>query len=163
MIPKMMRIIKKIIKNFGFLLAGFFILSVAFILVWLSIMELPDFKSFTDRKVVSSTKIYDRTGEILLFDVHKNIKRTTIPFDQMGINIKNATVAIEDSEFYQHKGIRIKSIIRAFWANIVKGGFSQGGSTITQQVLKNTLLSREKTLTRKIKVPLIKIKSWKLI
>jgi len=50
-------------------------------------------------KIVNSTQIYDRTGKILLYDIHQDVKRTDISFDQMGANIKNATVAIEDSDF----------------------------------------------------------------
>ena len=61
--------------------------------IFISSIKIPDFHSFGDRKVVSSTKIYDRTGEILLYDVHQNIKRTVIPYEEMGINILNATVA----------------------------------------------------------------------
>src|SRR3989338_2282089 len=69
----------------------------------------------------------------------------------MGVNIKNATVAIEDSSFYQHRGIRLKSTLRALLYNLLSGKTSQGGSTTTQQIIKNTLLTPEKTATRKIK------------
>jgi 1A family penicillin-binding protein len=112
---------------------------------------MPDFKSLDDRKVAKSTKIYDRTGEIVLYDIHQDIKRTIIPIEEMGSNITRATVAIEDSDFYYHKGIKPISIIRAILVNILHGEFSQGGSTITQQVIKNSLLTKEKTLTRKLK------------
>ena len=154
----MKRILLKLIKNFGFLAAGLFVLFLASVVIWVSLIQIPDFKSFEDRKVIKSTKIYDRTGEVVLYDVYENVKRTVIPLSEMGVNIKNATVAIEDTEFYQHEGIRIKSIMRAFWANVIRGGFSQGGSTITQQLIKNTLLTREKTLTRKLKEWILSIK-----
>jgi penicillin-binding protein 1A len=96
---------------------GIFLLGI--LIIWISTLKIPDFKSFTQRKIQSSTKIYDRTGTILLYDVHQDIKRTVIPYEDIGVNIKNATVAIEDSEFYQHKGIRISSIIRAtVWAKL---------------------------------------------
>ncbi len=153
-----MRIIKKILKNFGFLIAGLLVLFSAGVIIWVSLIKIPDFKSFEDRKIVQSTKIYDRTGEVVLYDVSQNTKKTVIPLSEMGVNIKNATVAIEDTEFYQHKGIRLKSIARAFWVNVVKGGLSQGGSTITQQLIKNTLLTKEKTLSRKLKEWIISIK-----
>lgn len=122
-------------------------------LIWISTLKLPDLESFDARKVANSTKIYDRTGEVVLYDLHDEVKRTVIPFDSMGIYIKNATVAIEDSEFYQHHGIRVKAIMRAVFTNLLNGDLlgGQGGSTITQQVVKNTLLTSDRTITRKIK------------
>ncbi len=135
----------------------FFVLSGLFI-IWVSNLKIPDFKQFSQRKIESSTKIYDRTGTILLYDVHKDIKRTIIPFEEMGENITKATIAIEDSEFYTHKGIRISSIIRAtVWAKLT-GRKVQGGSTITQQVIKNTILTSEVSLSRKIKEWILAVK-----
>ncbi|MGI9118171.1 MAG: transglycosylase domain-containing protein, partial [Minisyncoccia bacterium] len=131
---------------------------VAGLMLWYSQLQLPDFNSFHDRRISNSTKIYDRTGTIVLYDVHGNIKRTAIPLSEMGENIKNATLAIEDSEFYNHGGIRIKSIIRAVIVNIFNIGPKQGGSTITQQVVKNSLLTQDKTITRKIKEWILAIK-----
>jgi len=142
---------KKFLKNIILLSVSIFILTTGTTIVWLSSLRIPDFRSFENRKVVNSTKIYDRTGEILLYDIHQDIKRTDIAYQNMGVNIKNATVAIEDSEFYNHKGIRVTSIIRAVLANIFGTGRTQGGSTITQQLVKNTLLTQKKTYARKIK------------
>jgi len=153
----------KILKNTLFLLIGVGIISTGLLIVWISTLELPDFKLFTERKIESSTKIYDRTGQILLYDVHQNIKRTVVPYEEMGVNIKNATVAIEDGEFYQHKGIRITSIIRAtVWAKIT-GKKVQGGSTITQQLIKNTLLTSERSISRKMKEWILAIKLEKIM
>lgn len=138
-------------------LSVFFVLSGLFV-VWVSNLKIPDFKQFSQRKIESSTKIYDRTGTILLYDVHRDIKRTIIPLEEMGENITKATIAIEDSEFYNHKGIRISSIIRAtIWAKLT-GRRVQGGSTITQQVIKNTLLTSEVSLSRKIKEWILAVK-----
>ena len=146
-------------KNLLFLIAGIFIFLFSVGVVYISSIKIPDFRSFGDRKVISSTKIYDRTGKFLLYDIHQDIKRTNIPFNEMGSNIKNATVAIEDSEFYNHKGIRITSIIRAVLSNILNiGGKTQGGSTITQQLVKNTLLTSKKTISRKFKEWVLAIK-----
>ncbi len=145
-------------RSILFIVGTFFVLFCSIGAVWLSTIELPDFKSFEERKIARSTKIYDRTGEVLLYDVHQDFRRTVIPYEQMGENIKNATIAIEDSSFYEHNGIRPTSIVRAIIANIFSGDFSQGGSTITQQVIKNTLLTTEKTITRKFKEWILAIK-----
>ena len=129
-------------------------LSVVFaflgiITFWIASFKMPDLRSFDERSVSQSTKIYDRTGEILLFDINQDIKRRVIPYDQISKYIKDATVAIEDSNFYIHGGIQIKAIIRAVFANLMGGSFNQGGSTITQQVIKNSLLTSEKAISRK--------------
>lgn len=132
-------------------------------IIWVSSLKIPDFDSFNNRKVQSSIKIYDRTGEILLYDIYRDSKRTDIPFSEMGRNIKNATVAIEDSEFYNHSGIRVTSILRAILSNAFGTGRTQGGSTITQQLVKNTLLTQEKSYARKIKEWVLSIKIDKSI
>ncbi len=126
--------------------------------LWAASIRLPEFDVIEDRKIEQSTKIYDRTGEKLLFDVHEGFQRTVVPFDKVSRNVKNAVVAIEDAEFYEHGGIKFSSIIRAVFANIVSIGFSQGGSTITQQVVKNSLLTQEKSITRKLKEWVLSIK-----
>ena len=150
-------------KNVTLLCASIFIVLSGIMVIWLFSLKIPDFRSFQDRKVENSTKIYDRTGEILLYDLKQDIKRTDITFEAMGANIKNATVAIEDSEFYNHGGIRVTSIIRAILANFFGTGRTQGGSTITQQLVKNTLLTQEKSYTRKIKEWVLAIKIDKSI
>lgn len=150
---------KKFWKNLILLSAGLFILMIATIVIWFSSLRIPDFHSFEDRKVVNSTKIYDRTGEMLLYDIHKDTKRTSMAFEDMGVNIKNATVAVEDSEFYNHSGIRILSIFRATVLAKLTGKKVTGASTITQQLVKNTLLTSEGTTLKKITR---KIKEWVL-
>lgn len=135
------------------------IIAVAGILVWISTLEIPDLSAFEERRVLQSTKIYDRTGEIVLYDLHQDVKRTIIPFTEMSRHIKNASVAIEDDQFYNHMGIDIKAIFRAALSNLRNGDLSgQGGSTITQQVIKNSVLEREKTFSRKVKEAILSIK-----
>lgn len=126
-------------------------LLIGSLFLWFSSLATPDLSSFNERKINQSTKIYDRTGEVLLYDLNRGVKKSVILDSEISRNIKNATVAIEDSEFYEHNGIRLTSIFRAVLANIGAGGYSQGGSTITQQVVKNSLLTRDKTITRKLK------------
>lgn len=131
---------------------------------WIKSLPIPDFQAFEERKIVQSTKIYDKTGKNILYDVYKNTKRTVIPYEEIPRNIKNATVAIEDSSFYQHKGISISGIVRAFLTNLSQGKIKgQGGSTITQQLIKNSLLTSEKTFARKIQELVLSLKLEKVL
>ncbi len=126
--------------------------------LWLATLPIPDLNSFGNRQIVDSTKIYDRTGTVLLYDTGSNIKRTTVPLSEISPFIQQATIAIEDSNFYHNSGIEPLSIVRAVLANIVSGGYDQGASTITQQVIKNSLLTTDKTIARKIKEWVLAIK-----
>ena len=139
-----------IIKNLIFLSFAIFIFIIALIIFVLSTIKLPDFSNFENRNISNSTKIYDRTGTVVLYNVHDNIKRTSVSFDKISQHMKDATISIEDSHFYEHHGIRPTSILRAILVNILRGSMSQGASTIDQQIIKNALLTREKTFTRKI-------------
>lgn len=139
----------------GFII-GFF--SVGGFLLWASTLKIPDLQSFDQRIVAQSTKIYDRTGEVLLFDVHKNIQRTIIPFTDISRHIKNASVAVEDSEFYEHNGVRPLAIVRAVFLQPLRGKRVQGGSTITQQVVKNSILTSERKISRKLKEWILALK-----
>jgi len=150
--------IKHLTRDLIIIFVGLGFLGGGFLIIWAANLQTPDLKAFGDRKMIQSTKIYDRTGEILLYDVHKDKKRTIISFEEIGRNIKNATVAIEDAEFYEHKGIKPKAILRAILVNLGAGKFSQGGSTITQQVVKNAILTPEKKISRKLKEWVFSIK-----
>src|SRR3989344_1007638 len=108
--------------------------------------SVPNFGSLEDRKIVQSTKIYDRTGKVLLYDIHGDIQRTVIPFDKIPAHARNAAIVIEDQNFYNHSGISITGIVRAIFVNIFSGELRQGGSTITQQLIKQAFLTSEKTL-----------------
>jgi len=127
-------------------------------LFWISSLKAPSLEAFEGRSISQSTKIYDRTGEVLLYDLHEEAKRTLIPYTEISPNIKNATVAIEDERFYQHKGVEPSSFLRAVLVNIRRGELSQGGSTITQQVVKNTILTNDKKISRKIKEWVLAVK-----
>ncbi len=128
----------------GFLLAGAFF-------IWAATLQIPDLASLESRKVEQSTKIYDRTGTVLLYSLNSNTNRTVVPLSSISQNIQNATIAIEDPRFYQHRGIEITAIARAIMVDVLTLSASQGGSTITQQVVKNTLLTGAKSPIRKIK------------
>ncbi len=136
------------------------LIAVSALFIWISTLEIPDLSAFEERRILQSTKIYDRTGEVLLYDLHQDVKRTIVPFENISRHIKNATVAIEDDQFYNHFGIDPKAIARAALSNLSSGNLlsGQGGSTITQQVIKNSILQSEKKLTRKIKEAILAIK-----
>jgi 1A family penicillin-binding protein len=151
------RVFKKLI-GFVLILAIIFFLFGGFSTIWAITLPVPDFESFFNKQIAEqSTKIYDRTGEILLYDV-RGVRQSTVTFAEIPSSIKLATLAIEDAEFYQHQGIQPSSIARAFLVNMFSGDVRQGGSTITQQVVKNSLLTRDKTLTRKIKEAILSVK-----
>jgi len=104
--------------------------------------------------IPESTKIYDRTGEHLLYTVHGEENRTRIPLEQIPDYVKWATISTEDQDFYTRDlAIDFKGILRALIAVWQNRSFTQGpgGSTITQQLIKNMILTREKTISRKIK------------
>ena len=144
-------------RNLALLFIASLLVSGLFLL-WASSLELPDMRQVESRRVNQSTKIYDRTGEILLYDLSQNITRTVIPIDEISPLIKNATIAIEDEEFYTHLGVKPTAYMRAIWVDILTLSFSQGGSTITQQVVKNALLTKDKTPARKIKEMVLALK-----
>jgi len=127
---------------------------------WAIFASIPAVDTIENRIVGESTKIYDRTGEVLLYDVHGSMRRTEIPFEDISPYIRNATVAIEDATFYEHNGFRPMAFLRAILVNLgLKEGFrGQGGSTITQQVVKNTLLTADKTPIRKAKEIILAMK-----
>lgn len=145
-------------------LIGLFVLGLICaggLFVWISTLEIPDLSAFEQRRILQSTKIYDRTGEILLYDLHQDVRRTIVPFEDISYHMKNAAVAIEDDQFYKHYGIDPLAIVRSMVNNISMGGGpfdGAGGSTITQQVIKNSILEQEKRLTRKIKEAILAIK-----
>lgn len=129
---------------------GLLFLAGGAVAVAVAVTPVPDINSFAARQIDQSTKIYDRTGQVLLYDYNRDAKRSVVPITEISPNIIKATVAIEDSSFYEHGGIRFTSIARAVLADVLGGALAQGGSTITQQVVKNELLTNQKSVVRKI-------------
>lgn len=128
--------------------AGFLIVAGVFIYY---AKDLPDPGKINKRIVAESTKIYDRTGEHLLYDIHGEEKRTVIPVDQIPDAVKFATIVLEDQSFFSHHGVDFQGIMRAALKDVINMKVQQGGSTITQQFVKNSILTSEKRLSRKIK------------
>ena len=126
-----------------------FLVLFAFVF-WLTILrDLPSPRTLLTREQEVSTKIYDRNG-ILLYKIYKDKNRTIVNLSEVPLHVRLATLAAEDAEFYNHAGFSVRGILRAIIKNLQKRELS-GGSTITQQLVKNALLSPEKTITRKVR------------
>jgi len=119
------------------------------------IRGLPHPRELTARTIEVSTKIYDRNG-VLLYKIFKNQNRTPVALENIPLHVRLAGLAIEDAEFYQHPGFSLRGIFRAVYKNITEGELS-GGSTITQQLVKNALLNPEKTFSRKVREMILAI------
>lgn len=161
------------IKNLVLVCLAIGLAGSVFILAAFAIVSrnLPDPNSLSDRSISQSTKIYDRTGEHLLYDLHGEENRTlvkfaepfcggdpgTLEFDPNGIPLfaVQATIAAEDHEFCQHHGFSVKGFARAILNNITGG--TGGGSTLTQQLVKNAILTNEHKISRKIKELILSI------
>lgn len=117
--------------------------------MYIIISGLPHPNLLKHRHIPKTTKLFDRNG-ILLYEIFDEENRTPIPLTEIPDTIKNAVIAIEDKDFFIHNGFSLSGIIRATRETILKKQL-QGGSTITQQLVKSTLLTPEITLERKIK------------
>jgi len=140
------------IRRKPIVLAATFLLSISllgFATWWLVLRDLPSPKALVTRELEVSTKIYGREKK-LLYKIYKDKNRTLVPLQEIPPEVRLATIAVEDAEFYTHPGFSIKGILRATIRNLSRGELS-GGSTITQQLVKNALLSSEKTLVRKLR------------
>ncbi len=140
------------IRNFqiaGIAVAG--VCIVLFLMILYFSATLPSFAEIGSQQIAQSTKIYDRTGATLLYETSQSGRRTVVPLDQVPQTLKNATVAIEDSNFYNEPAFDWKGILRALYVDITSGSLAQGGSTITQQLARTAFLSLNQTITRKLK------------
>lgn len=117
---------------------------------WVS-QDLPDPNKINTRVVAQSTKIYARDGSTLLYEVHGDQRRTVVELSDISEHVKQATLSIEDKGFYKHQGFSLRGLLRAIFVDIISGRKAQGGSTITQQLVKNSILTREKSFIRKAK------------
>jgi len=113
--------------------------------------DLPLPEKFTEKPFIQPTKIYDREGKELLFEIYSEEKREIIPLEKIPQHLINAVLSAEDVNFYHHFGIDIKGIIRAILVDLKIKKPVQGGSTISQQLIRSSFLTQEKTLKRKIK------------
>jgi len=111
--------------------------------------NFPRPEKFSEGIVAESTKIYDRTGQTLLYEISGDEKRTIVSLDKIPSQLIQAAIATEDRGFYQHHGIDLRGIGRAILVDLKLGKSSQGASTISQQLIRSYFLNNNKTIQRK--------------
>ena len=158
--PKRPRRLVFFFKIFGIAVASGLIALFAVALYYAE--TLPSFATIANAPMTahSSTRFYDRTGAILLYQI--GIQQTTASFSDFPQNLKDATVAIEDQEFYSELAFSWKSILRAAYVDLTHASIVQGGSTITQQVARNAFLTLDQTFSRKLKELILAIRLGQL-
>ena len=113
--------------------------------------SLPDPNKILERDLAQSTKIYDREGETVLYDIHGDQKRTLVKLDEIPLYVQQATISAEDRFFYEHGGFNLVAMFKGVIIDPLLGKQARGGSTLTQQFVKNSILTNERRLSRKIK------------
>ena len=113
--------------------------------------DLPRPEIFTEKHFIQSTKIYDRTGKVLLFEIYGEEKRTIVSLENIPEYLKQAVIVAEDANFYHHFGIDFEGILRSILINLRIGSPVYGGSTIPQQLIRSAFFTPEKTIKRKIR------------
>ncbi len=131
------------------------VIAVPLLFLWYS-RDLPTPGKLVASKYKDATRIYDRDGE-LLYSVYQDENRTYVKIDEIPKYVKQGTIAIEDKDFYKNNGFSVIGIARAFARSLLSARIAGGGSTITQQLVKNVLLTSEKSLPRKIKELMLSI------
>ena len=129
----------------GFL---FFIFCLLFVFVYYA-KDLPRPEKFAERQLVQSTKIYDRSGEVILYEIYGEEKRTAVSLEIVPEHVRQVVIVAEDANFYHHFGIDLKAIARSILINLKIMKPIYGGSTIPQQLIRSTFFSSEKTAERK--------------
>ncbi len=141
----------RFLRALFFMFAGvsFLIITSGVVIYFVFSRELPQIKALQEYSPNTITRVLSRDGEpVAEYYIERRI---VVPMSSISDHVINAFLAAEDATFFQHKGINLKRILGAFIKNIEAGRVVQGGSTITQQVVKTLLLTPEKSLSRKIK------------
>ncbi|MGB2762396.1 MAG: PBP1A family penicillin-binding protein [Minisyncoccales bacterium] len=146
---KKIRRIKKLAKFLVFCFS--FLFFVFCFLFFYYAKDLPRPENFMEKQFIESTKIYDRTGEVLLYNIYGEEKRTIIALDAVPEQLIQAIITAEDRNFYKHHGIDYRGVMRAILVNLKLKKPAQGGSTITQQLIRSSFLTLSKTAERKIR------------
>lgn len=117
---------------------------------WVS-RDLPNPNKLINRDLAESTKIYDRTGEEILYEIHGDEKRTVVQLENIPNYVKWATITAEDRSFYEHHGFNLLAMFKGVVIDPLTGKRARGGSTLTQQLVKNAILTNERKISRKIR------------
>lgn len=139
-----------------FSLGALGILIILAMFAWYS-RDLPNPDALLTREISQSTKIYDRTGERLLYEVAPDQNRTLVKIEDIPQHVKDAVVTAEDRNFYEHHGIDYLALVRAVVVNTLHFSRIKGTSTITQQLVKNAILTSDRSMVRKIKEIMLSI------
>jgi len=160
-IPKF--VVHHIPLKIRYFIFGFSICLIVIIInqAYIFIKELPSPREIGKSNYSLSTHLFDRKGK-LLYEIYREQNRTPVKLDQLPVFITQATIAIEDKDFYRHKGIAVTGGIFRAAKEIIINNSLQGGSTITQQLVKTALLSPERTIKRKIKEILLALWAEKI-
>lgn len=151
------RVLKFLLKFFaGCFLCGLIISIVGY--AYYS-KDLPDVTTLKDVQLQTPLQVLSKDGELIA--IFGERRRTPLKYNQMPQIVVNAVIATEDSRFHEHFGIDLIGIIRAMYIGVKQKGFSQGGSTITQQVAKNFFLTPEKSISRKVREMILAIRMEK--
>ncbi len=151
----MIKTIKKLLK-FTLLIITLGVIGFSVLFIYYA-KDFPRPEVFTERQLAQSTKIYDKTGEVLLYEIYGEEKRTWTSLDKIPKHLQEAVIATEDANFYNHIGIDFNGIIRSILINLKIGKLSAGGSTIPQQLIRSTFLTLEKTIERKFREIILSI------
>lgn len=147
---------KKILLIAGVAVASFIILASLAVLYFAK--TVPSIQEIGAQQIGQSTKIYDRTGTVLLYDIDNGQHRTLVPFGEIPQSLKDATIAIEDQNFYNEPAFDLKGILRALYVDITTHSFAEGGSTLTQQLARTAFLTLDQTVSRKIREFILAVK-----
>lgn len=153
-----MKIIRKIKKKISAKWIKIIVISGCVLIIGSGIYilkDIPNPKKLATNDYPESSQIFDRKGKIL-YEFYSDKRRISVPLSEVSNNLKNATLAIEDANFYKHAGFDFKGILRGFYRTIVQKRL-QGGSTLTQQLVKNALLTPERTISRKFKEAILTV------
>lgn len=137
-----------IIGAFGAVIVGGYVMYVA--------RDLPDVRTISTYVPSETTKIYSSDG-IVLAELHQEENRIVVPLEKISPYLKQAVVATEDTEFYNHHGVNVQGIFRAAIKNAIAGRFVEGGSTLTQQLARNIFLHKRRKISRKVSEAILAI------
>jgi len=153
-----------IVPNMKKLIICLISLFVAFSILFFGFVFYPIPKSFNSDHITDNIKIYDRHGILLYEQLDSGGHKSFVPLNRMPIHLKNAFIFAEDKRFYDHSGVDFRSILRALWQNISEGRIVSGGSTITQQLVRNIVgVNKSRTISQKIEETIIALKVSKFL